>query len=103
MSTAILVRVKWSDSAGCFQAQTMNPVKDRCEGSCTYSAEVAAKRAAAKLFKVEGVSPEDQITFVSASKPGASITAVGKEWTAFQFALKGSETQAEMFNAGGAS
>jgi len=103
MNATVLVRVRWSDSAGCFTAQTMVPVKDRQEASCTYSAEVAAKRAAAKHFQVEGVSPEDHITTLTACKPGTNITAVGKEWAAFEFAPKGSTTQTELFQAGGAS
>jgi hypothetical protein len=74
MNATVLVRVRWADSAGCFTAQTMIPLKDRQEASCTYSAEVAAKRA-----------------------------AVGKEWAAFEFAPKGSTTQTELFQAGGAS
>lgn len=87
----------------------MVPVKDRWEASCTYSAEVAAATAAAKHFAavrglhVPSAANRDAVTFIRACKPGASITAVGKEWAAFQFALKGSETQTELFNAGGVS
>lgn len=95
----VMIRVRWADSAGAFTAQTMVPVRERQEASSTSSAEHAAKRAAAKHYGLD----EAEIVFVRGCKPGASITAVGKEWTAFQFALKGSETQTELFNAGGAS
>lgn len=94
---SILVRVKWSASAQAFTAQTMVPVKERREASCTWAAENAAKRAAAKHFDVE----EDDITFVRACKPGTGITQVRDEWAAFEFALKGGETQTELFNQGG--
>lgn len=108
MNAAVLVRVRWVDSAGAYQAHTMQAVKDRHLASSTSSAEYAAKAAAAKFFfsatlaKGEAVNTES-VALISACKPGTNITAVDKEWAAFEFALKGSTTQTELCMEGGAN
>jgi hypothetical protein len=91
LPTSLTVRVKLAP--GCtYLASTMVVGKGREQASSTSSAEQAARRAAAKGLGCA----EDQISITGLNGVVFADVGIGGQWHAFDCAVKGSATQADL-------